>query len=306
MKYFNYITYIEDPLIATVGTFDGLHLGHQALIRRVKELAQQKSAKSAVISFWPPPRQVIKKPHAPLLLSTFEEKKQMISHLEVDYFFSLPFTPTFASYSKEYFLENILLKGIGVNELVVGENHRFGQYGTGHIEDLRNKARKTQHFSVEIFPTLDAISSTSIRSLLQGGHIEEANKHLGYAYTFEGKVVRGTQLGSRIGFPTANLHPLAAHKQLPGEGIYATETYWHEKWHESMLYIGKKHLKKHEVFTIEVHVFDLKAQNLYEHTLYIRCLKYLRAARKITSTTQLTRQLQEDKRSTLSFFKERE
>ena len=199
-----------------------------------------------------------------------------------------------------------MLQGIGVNGLVVGENHRFGQHGTGHIEDLRNKARKTQHFSVEIFPTLEAISSTSIRTLLQKGHIEEANKHLGYAYTFEGKVVRGTQLGSRIGFPTANLCPLTSHKQLPGEGIYAAETYWQEKWRKSMLYIGKKHLKRHEVFTIESHIFDLKEQNLYEHILCIRCLKYLRTAQKITSATQLTQQLQEDKRATLSFFKERE
>ena len=306
MKYFNSVAYIKEPLIATVGTFDGLHLGHQALIYRVKTLAQQQDAKSAVISFWPPPKQVLQTSQNSLLLSTFEEKKQLISHLEVDYFFSLPFTPIFSSYSKEYFLENILLKGIGVNGLVVGENHRFGQNGTGSIEDLRNKARTTHQFSVEVFPTLHSISSTLIRTLLQSSHIEEANQYLGYAYTFKGKVVRGAQIGSKIGFPTANLSPPTSYKQLPGEGIYAAEVYWKEKWRKSMLYIGKKTVREHEVFTIEAHVFNLKEQNLYGHTLCVRCLKYLRAAQKITSITQLTHQLKKDKIAALSFFKERE
>ena len=305
MKHLNSIIHIKKPLIATVGTFDGLHLGHQALIARVKALAQQQSAKSAVISFWPPPKQVLKTTHAPLLLNTLKEKKQLIRHLEIDYFFSLSFNDIFATYSKEYFIENVLLQGIGVNGLVVGENHRFGREGTGNVEDLCAKARTNKHFFVEVFQMIEAISSTTIRKLLHTGRIEEANKFLGYTYMFDGQVVRGTQLGRKIGFPTANLRLSVPDKQLPGPGIYAVEIYWQKKWYKGMLYIGQKSFKEREVFTIEVHIFDLKNQELYDHVLCIRCLKYLRSGRKISSVVQLTEQLKADKITALNFFENR-
>ena len=294
----------EQPVVATVGVFDGLHLGHRALVERLKDRAKALGGRSVLITFWPHPRHLLSGTSEPPLLTTLEEKVEKLTEMGLDYLLTLPFDATFSALDKDSFIEEVLLGGIGVRHLIIGPNHRFGQGGRGTFEDL--KARAGKNFSVEAFePQLidgKVISSTKIRTALISTQLEEANRYLGYPYVFSGKVQRGEQLGRKIGFPTANLQLSSPYKLLPAAGVYAVEAQLQQRWHNAMLYIGRKSLHSLEKKTIEVNIFDTKA-DLYGSTLRLRLWAYLRAEQELPTRLALKQQLTKDKAQAIQLLR---
>lgn len=298
MKHLRGIRHLNEVnLVASVGMFDGVHRGHQALLRRLQTRAQALQSTYVLITFWPHPRHVLSDVVEPRLLSTEEEKKNYLEDLGLPYLLTLPFDAAFAARSKDSFLEEVLIQGIGVRHLIVGPGHRFGQGAAGTLSDLQRRATRG-NFSVETFPPEqlkgDVISSTAIREALQNKHLSQANSYLGYPYSLRGQVQKGQQLGRKIGFPTANLALLDPHKLLPAAGVYAVEAKVQQHWHKGMLYIGKKSIAGHPTQTIEVNIFNLEA-NLYGKELPLRLHSYLRDEKQLLSKEALALQLKEDK-----------
>ena len=301
MKTFEGVQFLarRRPLVATVGMFDGVHRGHRALIAHLLRRATELRGTAALISFWPHPRHVLECSTLPLLTS-LEERSALLAETSLPYLIILPFTKELAALEKERFIEDVLIRGIGVRHLVVGPSHRFGEGGRGSITDLEARATEGD-FSCEAFTSVQIdgrrVSSTAIRKALNDGCLEDAQQLLGYAYTFSGEVIKGDEIGRTIGFPTANLKP-PPYKLMPKDGVYAVEVEIDNQWHQGMLYIGKKSIEQPSKHTIEVHVFDLD-MNLYGRVLSIRLRSYLRATKSLSSRRVLVQQLEIDRQESL-------
>ncbi|NCB09906.1 MAG: riboflavin biosynthesis protein RibF, partial [Bacteroidia bacterium] len=213
--------------VVTIGTFDGVHLGHRMIIERLKELAQKYDGETVIFTFFPHPRLVTAPGETNLrLLTTLEEKKELFEDLGIDHLVVYPFTKEFSQFSYAEFVQQILAGQIKTRCLVVGYDHKFGKNREGGFEYLQECARKYQ-FDIEKQEPLSLdekhVSSTKIRDALQSGDIKKANRYLGYPFTLHGKVVEGKQLGRKIGFPTANIEASDPHKIIPGYGVYAVK-----------------------------------------------------------------------------------
>ena len=285
----------QQPVVATVGMFDGVHRGHRALIEYLLQRAEALNATAAVLSFWPHPRHLLETSHSPSLLSTEEERSELLSKTGLPHLITLPFNESLAAVDKDTFIEDILIHGIGVRHLIVGPHHRFGKGGAGTISDLSARAARGD-FSAEAYAPVQIdgtrVSSTAIRSALAAADLRTAHQLLGYAYTFSALVVRGQQVGRSIGFPTANLKP-SPDKLIPAEGVYAVEVQVSDRWLQGMLYIGRKSINQQTTHTIEVHIFKFDA-DLYGQTLKIRLHSYLRASKYLPSKQSLSEQLKID------------
>ena len=292
------------PVVAAVGMFDGVHLAHKALLARLMSRASTCNGVAALITFWPHPRHVLSGVAQPPLLSTAAERAEKLAKTGISYLITLPFDKQLSERSKDFFIEEVLIQGLGVRHLIVGPGHRFGKGGEGSLATLEARASRGD-LSVEAFsPQLmngEVISSTAIREALLCADLEKANQYLGYPYTLSGEVQIGQQIGREIGFPTANLRLLSENKLLPADGVYAVEAKIQDQWHKAMLYIGPKDLEGHQTRTIEVHIFDIE-MNLYGKQLQLRLHTYLRAGRSLPSREALIDQLREDKQRALAFF----
>ncbi|MCJ8166428.1 bifunctional riboflavin kinase/FAD synthetase [Pontibacter sp. E15-1] len=287
--------------VVTSGTFDGVHIGHQKILKRVRERARQSNGQSVVITYWPHPRLVIFPDDNDLkLLSTIEERIEQLRSYGIDYLLIIPFTKEFSRTSSRSFITDVLVRTINTKVLVIGYDHRFGKNREGSFENL--KARSAQYgFEVEEIPRQDvddvAVSSTKIRKALEEGDIETANRYLGRNYPLTSVVVEGDRLGRTIGFPTANLALPANHKQVPGQGVYAVWVRHAQEKHPGMMNIGMRPTVEGTTLTLEVHILGFD-RDIYGQTLTVEFVALLRHEQKFDGLEELKAQLALDKEQT--------
>lgn len=266
--------------VLTIGSFDGVHSGHQQLLARINRLASQHGGESIVITFHPHPRQVIyPKDKSLQLLTSIDEKVALFKRFGVDNVVVVPFTVAFSQQSADEYIQRFLLETFQPKTIVIGYDHRFGLNRQGNIEYLRWYSEKKGFELIEIEQQeVDniAVSSTKIRNALLEGDITNANRWLDHPYQLQGKVVHGQHLGTELGYPTANLKPLDAYKLIPADGIYAVKVYWREKQYEGMLYIGNRpSIAGVDERAIEVNIFDFSG-DLYDERLTVEFIDYIR------------------------------
>lgn len=284
--------------VVTIGTFDGVHIGHQKILSRLIELAKKHKGETVLITFWPHPRFVLGNKNNNLkLLSTFEEKASYLKKLGIDHLIKIPFTKSFAENSSNDFIRKILVEKIGTRKLVIGYDHKFGKNREGSFEYL--KANEASYgFEVEEIPRQDiddvGVSSTTIRKALEGGEISIANEFLGRFYSLSGKVIQGRQLGRSIGFPTANLTLTDDFKLVPGDGVYAVEVMHKSHLYRGMLNIGYRPTVDGESNVIEVNIFNFN-ENIYHQEIRIFFVKKIRQEKKFATVEELKAQLIIDK-----------
>jgi len=285
----------EKPIVATIGTFDGVHLGHKAILSRLRSLAKELGGETAVLSFYPHPRMVLHpKDHGVRLLSSPKEKAELLANAGADHLVVYPFSPDFSRQSPEDYVRNLLVNGLRVHTVIIGHDHRFGRNREGDYASLRELA-DTFGFRVEEIPAhmIDSvqISSTKIRRALDEGLVQEANQLLGYSYTMSGLVGHGDARGREIGFPTANLTPDYPHKLIPARGVYAIRALVAETQYNAVLNIGvRPTVSENNGLRIEAHLLDFNG-DLYDRELAIHFLHRLRDERKFESVHDLQNQI---------------
>lgn len=293
--------------VVTSGTFDGVHVGHQKILKRLVENARQINGKSVVITFWPHPRHVLANETRNLvfLLTTIEERIALLRKFEVDYLLIIPFTPQFANLSSSEFIEEVLINTIGTKKLVIGYDHRFGKNREGSFDYLKENAAELG-FEVEEIPREDvdhvAVSSTKIRKALEAGDIETANKYLGYFYRLTGTVSEGDKLGRTLGFPTANLEITEPLKLIPAHGVYAVHGTVNGQALKGMLNIGMRPTVGGLKQTIETYFFNFK-QDIYYQDLQLELVARLRNEQKFSGLEALKMQLQQDEQTARKILK---
>ncbi|MDD4644547.1 MAG: bifunctional riboflavin kinase/FAD synthetase [Bacteroidales bacterium] len=287
----------------SIGIFDGVHRGHQNLIARVREEAESSNAESLIITFWPHPRTVTGKADSEFrLLTTLEEKMEMLENCKVDHLLVVPFTADFARLSARQFLDDFLDRFIRPGAMVVGDDPRFGAGGSGNLELLRSYGRNHGFEVVQLDTHIEneeRISSTLIRRRLLSGDLSSANHLLGYPYFITGRVVRGNRIGSAIGYPTANIECTEEFKQIPCDGVYAVTVEWKGGIYKGMLNIGTRPtITEDSRRSVEVHLFNEMA-DMYDETLRVRFMKRLRNELKFNNLDELKAQLALDKEASL-------
>ncbi|MGI4738953.1 MAG: bifunctional riboflavin kinase/FAD synthetase [Janthinobacterium lividum] len=294
--------------VVTSGTFDGVHLGHQRILGRLRQVADAVGGTTVVITYWPHPRLVLGPPpsHPELLelqlLNTLEERAARLAEFGVDYLLVMPFTREFAGWTSEQYIQELLLKTVGTKHLVIGYDHRFGKNREGGFDYLNQHAAR-YGFTVEEIPRQDVdavgVSSTRIRRALRAGDVAIATAYLGYAYPLTGLVVTGQQLGRTIGYPTANLAVPEVLKLVPAIGIYAVwVTTAAGTRHPGMLAIGvRPTIGDGLAQTIEVNILDFSG-DLYGQLLTLEFVAWLRGEEKYDGLAALTAQLVLDAQAT--------
>jgi len=284
--------------IVTSGTFDGVHVGHQKILARLKEISEQNQGETVLITFWPHPRIVLSNGNTDLkLLSTIEEKARLLEQHGVDHLVILPFTREFSQLSPDEFIQQVYVKGVGTHKLVIGYDHRFGKNREGGFDYLKQHAA-SYGFSIEEISRHDiddvVISSTKIRNALLKGNVTMANQYLGYAYSLEGTVAHGDKIGRTIGFPTANIAIEESYKLIPAHGIYAVEAILDKEVLKGMLYIGNRPtLDGSSQLRVEVNLFDFD-RDIYDQQLQIHLIAKIREDEKLNSLEELKQMLQQD------------
>ncbi|HTM99655.1 MAG TPA: bifunctional riboflavin kinase/FAD synthetase [Pedobacter sp.] len=292
--------------IVTIGTFDGVHYGHQKIIKRLCELAKMSGGESVILTFFPHPRMIIDPENQGLkMINTIKEKAEILANLGVDHLIITPFTRDFSNLSAGDYIKNILVDTIGTKQLIVGYDHRFGKDRQGGMMELETYS-KVYDFSIEEIPEQDvndvAVSSTKIRAALLEGDVSLAASYLGYHFSINGPVIKGDKIGRTIGFPTANIFVEETYKLIPGDGIYAvTVEMSSELTYQGMAYIGQRPTINGMTRNIEVNIFDFN-QEIYGQTIKMNFLKFLRHDVKFTGLEALKEQLFQDKLDTMAFF----
>lgn len=289
------------PSVATIGFFDGVHLGHRHLIQQVKLAASQNGWQSSIITFPVHPRQVIQSDYQPQLLSSTNEKIELLGTTGVDNCILLPFTKELSMLTAREFMQ-LLYDRYQVRMLVIGYDHRFGHNRTETFEDY---CRYGQELGIHIMQATaytqeqDKVSSSAIRRALQTGDIQTANQYLGYHYFVEGTVVDGYKVGRKMGFPTANLQMNFPHKLIPSVGVYAVYVHVKGQQWKGMLNIGHRPtLNNGSNLSIEVHILDFEG-DIYQQPIRIEFIQFLRPEAKFSSIDKLIEQMQKDKEATI-------
>ena len=284
--------------VVTAGTFDGVHLGHQKILARLREEANRLNGETVLITYWPHPRLVLKPwDHSLQLLSTFPEKANLLEQHGVDHLIKIPFTQEFSQMSPEEYVRVILHERIGTNKIIIGYDHRFGKDRSGGLEELHRFAPKYD-FEVEEIPRQDideiGISSTKIRRALEVGDVHLATNLLGRTYTLSGRVVHGNKIGRSLGYPTANIQVKENYKLVPADGIYAVRVCIEYQKYNGMLNIGQRPTIGGDHKTIEVNIFDFD-EDIYESEIAIEFVDLIRKEIKFSSLDALKAQLKTDK-----------
>ena len=286
----------HQPTVLTIGTFDGVHLGHQKIIERVVATARQEGLLATIFTFFPHPRMVVQHDKSLKLIHTLEEKKQLLQRLGVDLLVVQPFNEAFAQLTAEEFVSTILVQHLNVKKVIIGYDHRFGRNRTANINDMRLFGEK-YGFAVEEISVQEvdevSVSSTKIREALNKGDVITAEHYLGTPYSLTGTVVHGLKLGRTLGYPTANIQVTEDYKLIPKDGVYAVYSYIGERKVYGMMSIGKNPTIEGKGASIEVYFFDFNG-DLYDRELTIYFVKYLREERKFSSVALLKKQLQDD------------
>ena len=297
---------IKCPVV-TIGSFDGVHLGHACVIQHLKEKAANIDGESVIISFEPHPREVLYPREKKIgILTTLEEKVTILEKYGVDHLIILKFTLEFAQQSYTDFVKKILIDKLKIKGLVVGYDHRFGKDRAGNFENLQELANKYGFFLEKevVFEEDDVnVSSTKIRNALTVGDITTVNRFLGYLYSITGKVVYGHHLGHKIGFPTANIQVSDERKLLPAIGVYAVKVIIGQEIFNGMLNIGIRPTVSNDgQVSCEVYIFDF-SQDLYGKTITINFINRIRGERKFNDIEELRAQLQKDQEKIVKLLK---
>ncbi|CAM1354204.1 MULTISPECIES: bifunctional riboflavin kinase/FAD synthetase [Tenacibaculum] len=291
--------------MVTIGTFDGVHIGHQKIIEKLVSEANASNKKSVLLTFFPHPRMVLQKDVSIKLINTIDERAQHLEKLGLDYLIIHPFSREFSRLTALDFVRDILVNQLNISKLIIGYDHHFGKNREGNIEQLTEYSH-LYDFTVEEIPAQDidevSVSSTKIRKALANGHLKTANNYLGYNFSLTGKVVNGKQLGGKIGFPTANIDVPEDYKLIPKTGVYIVKSTINNTTIYGMMNIGNRPTVDGEHQTIEVHYFNFN-QNLYGKELTIELLYYLRDEQKFDSVSGLISQLKKDKQNSILFLK---
>ena len=288
----------SDFNIATIGSFDGIHIGHKKILQTLTKTAKKNNGKSILITFWPHPRYVLKKNNDFKLLTSLDEKIKLFEKNKIDILYIVDFSLKFSKVSANKFIENILLEKLKINCLLIGYNNNFGRNREGNIRYLEENKKK---FDIDIISipkqSVDkiSISSTKIREYLNNGKINSANRLLGRKYSINGKIVRGNGIGRKINFPTANIEIDEPKKLLPKSGVYAVEVILNRKIYLGMLNIGYNPTIKNEKKSIEVNIFEF-SEDIYNNKISINFIRRIRNEKKFKNLNELKKQLIKDKK----------
>jgi riboflavin kinase/FMN adenylyltransferase len=284
--------------VITIGTFDGVHLGHQKLIERLRTLAREQNGESIIITFHPHPRLVINPQDDSLkLLNTIDEKIALLEKYGVDNLVIVPFSRDFSEQNAEDYVTDFLVKNFQPKAIVIGYDHKFGRNRTGDFHLLETMKTRFGYQLEEITKEMledMTISSTKIREALNQGRIEEASELLGHNYTLAGFVVKGLQNGRKLGYPTANLQISDTHKLIPKTGIYAVRVSYGKQTYNGMLSIGYNPTFGGKVQTVEVNILDFNKE-IYGELLMLEFVSYIRAEKKFESLEDLIKAIDNDK-----------
>jgi riboflavin kinase/FMN adenylyltransferase len=300
MKIYQQLTDFHPPhfSVVTSGTFDGVHLGHQKILGRLKELAERKQGETVLLTYWPHPRLILQPEDKSLrLLTTLSEKVKLLEEMGVDHLIILPFTKELSQMSSEEFIRDILVEKIQTKTLVIGYDHKFGKNREGSFEYLQSHSHLFG-FAIEEISRQDVddlgVSSTKIRTALAQGDISTANKYLGRPYDLSGQVVKGQQIGRSLGFPTANIQIAEDYKLLPRDGAYAVHAEVNSIQYKAILNIGDRPTVDGQKKTIEAHLIDFEG-DLYGQELRVYFQEFLREEKKFESLDALKNQLVVDR-----------
>lgn len=306
LKIFNSIKSFNatKPTIVTIGTFDGVHLGHQKIVAQITKNAHALNCESLVLTFFPHPRMVLQESTEMKQLNTLNEKIALLDNLGIDNLVVHPFDKEFSRLTAEEFVKKVLVDVFKIKKIIIGHDHRFGRNRTATIDDLINFG-ETYGFEVEQISAEEinevSISSTKIRNALLEGNIELATNYLGYDYSLTGIIFKGKQLGRTIGYPTANITIEEDYKLIPNNGVYIAKSVLNDKTVFGMMNIGTRPTVDGTKQTIEINFFDFK-QDLYGQKITISLLHRMRSEQKFESIDALKNQLGKDKKTALAFI----
>ena len=296
---------IKKQSIVTIGTFDGVHIGHQEIIKKLVQNTKEKNGESVILTFFPHPRIVLQKSNTIKLLNTIDEKIELLQKCGLDNLIIQAFTKEFSRLTALDFVREILVRHLQTKKLIIGYDHRFGRNREGDFKQLREYS-ETYNFELAEIPAQDiqdiTVSSTKIRNALEEGSIEIANSYLGYHYMLTGKVVRGEALGRQYNYPTINIDIKEPYKLVPKSGVYIIETKINNEPYYGIMNIGKRPTLNGKRKTIEVHLLDFD-QNLYGKKIQVGLLKRLRNEQKFDSIEQLFVQIKKDEATARELIK---
>ncbi|WP_419699935.1 bifunctional riboflavin kinase/FAD synthetase [Mucilaginibacter sp. NFX135] len=307
MRVYNHIdefTAVKNAVV-TIGTFDGVHIGHRKIISGIKEIADSIGGETVILTFFPHPRMILHPEDESLkLITTITEKAQLMEDLGVDHLIITPFSRDFSNQTAESYIRDVLVNKIGTKKIVIGYDHRFGKDRQGGLEDLQ-KLGPVYGFDVVEIPEQDinevAISSTRIRNALLNGEIDLANSFLGYPFFITGTVIRGDQIGRQLGYPTANIVVEEKYKLIPTDGIFAVTVTVAGNTYKGMAYIGSRPTVNGLTRNIEVNIFDFD-QEIYNQAIRMEFHHYVRGDVKFASLDELKVQLARDKEDVLALL----
>lgn len=294
----------EIAKVTTIGTFDGVHIGHQKIINKVVKLAKKLGFTPIVLTLFPHPRMVLQKDNSIKLLNTIDERINILKSYGIAEVIVKEFTHEFANLSAEEYVKDILIDELNTKYIVVGYDHHFGKNRSANIEDLKKYA-KIYNFEIKEISAQDikdvAVSSTKIRNALNDGNVSLSNSYLGYNYFITGLVVKGKGLGRKLDFPTANIQIKESYKLIPKDGVYVVQCQLDNRVVFGMMNIGTNPTINDKGRSIEVHFFEYN-EDLYNHKLKIEFLQRLRNEQKFKNLEALKSQLREDRKSALEYI----
>ena len=287
----------QNPSILTIGTFDGVHIGHQKIIKDLVKVAKKNNLCSIVLTFFPHPRMVLQKDSDLKMIDTLEEKQQFLEKMGVDVLIVHPFSRAFSRLTALEFTRDLLVNQLKISQLVVGYDHRFGRNREATIDDLKSFGLD-YNFTVDEIPSQDvesiAVSSTKVRNALNSGDLKTANQFLGRPFGLTGTVVKGDGIGKKFGFPTANIQVKQDYKLRPQNGVYLVRSELSGIAFFGMMNIGMRPTVSGKTTQTEIHFFNLD-QNLYDLEISLEVLEKIREEVKFNSTNELTEQLKKDR-----------
>ncbi|WET00824.1 bifunctional riboflavin kinase/FAD synthetase [Flavobacterium sp. YJ01] len=306
MKLFHSINDFQSTkkTILTLGTFDGVHIGHKKILERITQNTENGKYESLVLTFFPHPRMVLQEKSEIKLLNTINEKTKLLEATGIQNLVVHPFNESFSRLTAEEFVHTILVDKFQIQKIIIGHDHRFGRNRTANIDDLIAFGIE-YGFEVEQISAQEiqdvSVSSTKIRKALNEGNMALANEYLGYDYFLNGTVVKGKQLGRTIGFPTANIHIEEDYKLIPKIGVYIVKAVVNEETVFGMMNIGFNPTVNGDKQTIEVHLFNFD-KDIYDQNIEVSLLHYIREEQKFGSVDSLKEQLNNDKKVAVNYI----
>ena len=290
--------------IVTLGTFDGVHIGHNAILDKICKVAKHENLESVILTFFPHPRKIVSNNYDIKLLNTIEEKSVLLEKIGIQNFIIHPFDKTFSELSPREFVTQVLVEKLNIQKIIIGHDHKFGKDRAADFNDLINFGKEFG-FEVEEISAQQinevSVSSTKIRNSLLEGNISLANEYLGYSYVLTGNVVKGNQLGRTIGFPTANIEIPEEYKLIPKNGVYIVTANVLDQNVFGMMNIGVKPTLGENKLSIEVHLLDFD-KDIYNQKIQVNLLERLRDEQKFESFEALKSQIELDKQNTIEYF----